>query len=85
MNRTHRLALAALLAFPPAPALADDRAQPDPKQLDVVLGAIKPAVFESAWSDIPWMLDLTAARRKAAAEGKPLFVWTMSGEPLGQC
>jgi hypothetical protein len=46
---------------------------------------IKPAADESYWSEIPWMMDLAAARRKAAAEGKPLVVWTMSGEPLGHC
>ena len=34
---------------------------------------------------IPWMSDLAEARRKAAQEGKPLYVWTMAGEPLGQC
>ncbi len=53
--------------------------------LDKLIHRIKPTPAESSWSSIPWQLDLTAARKKAAAEGKPLFVWTMSGEPLGQC
>ena len=55
------------------------------KNFDKLVELIKPTAAESSWSRIPWMLDLDAARRKAAAEGKPLFVWTMSGEPLGQC
>jgi hypothetical protein len=46
---------------------------------------IKPTAEESLWSEIPWLLDLNEARKKAVAAGKPLFVWSMSGEPLGQC
>ena len=46
---------------------------------------IKPSPAESVWSNIPWLTDLNEARRKAAAEGKPLIVWTMGGEPLGEC
>jgi hypothetical protein len=55
------------------------------QQFEQLLTMIKPAPNESLWSDIPWMMDLPAARKKAAAEGKPLVVWTMSGEPLGHC
>lgn len=46
---------------------------------------IKPTPEESLWSSVPWLGDLNEARRRAAAEGKPLFVWTMAGEPLGMC
>ena len=35
------------------------------------------------WTEIPWETDLTAARRRAAREGKPLFLWMMDGHPLG--
>jgi hypothetical protein len=58
---------------------------PGDQLLSQQLEMIKPTWRESSWSQIPWMLDLTAARNKAAAEGKPLFVWSMSGEALGQC
>ena len=44
---------------------------------------IRPSAEEIAWLDIPWETDLTAARRKAAAEGKPIFLWEMDGHPLG--
>jgi hypothetical protein len=40
---------------------------------------------EAAWDQFPWMTDLWEARRKAAAEGKPILIWMASGHPLGQC
>lgn len=48
---------------------------------------IKPAAGEARWAEVPWMpsTNLWAARQKAAAEGKPLFLWYMAGEPLGVC
>lgn len=48
---------------------------------------IKPAPGEARWAQVPWMpsTDIWAARKKAAAEGKPLFLWYMAGEPLGTC
>jgi hypothetical protein len=33
--------------------------------------------------DIPWMTSLWEARQRAAAEGKPLLVWTGEGHPCG--
>jgi hypothetical protein len=35
------------------------------------------------YNDVPWMTDFWAARKKAAAEGKPLLVWVGDGHPLG--
>lgn len=46
---------------------------------------MKPQADEWKWAHVPWMSDLGEARKRAAAEGKPLYVWTMAGEPLGQC
>jgi len=46
---------------------------------------IKPQPGESKWATIPWLTDLAEARRKAAAEDKPLFVWRAGGgEVLGR-
>jgi hypothetical protein len=46
---------------------------------------IKPQPGESKWATIPWLTDLAEARRKAAAEDKPLFVWRAGGgEILGR-
>ena len=39
----------------------------------------KPGGFD----DLPWLTDLWEARKKAAAEGKPLLVWVGDGHPLG--
>ena len=74
------LAMGAALA---PPGQASDAIPPE--RFQEFLTLIKPAPEESLWSSIPWMGDLTRARRKAAAEGKPLYVWTMAGEPLGMC
>jgi len=42
---------------------------------------IKPT--PGGFDDIVWMTDLWEARKKAAAEGKPLLVWVGDGHPLG--
>lgn len=47
---------------------------------------IKPQPGESRWLDIPWLIDVHAARQKAAAEGKPLFVYSGGGATgIGAC
>jgi hypothetical protein len=48
-----------------------------------LIALIAPAKGEQAWLSIPWETDLTAARKKAAAENKPIFLWEMDGHPLG--
>lgn len=60
---------------------ADDRL--DAANFDKFLAMIKPRPGEAPWAEIPWIADLYEARKKAAAEGKPLFVWSASGESLG--
>jgi hypothetical protein len=48
---------------------------------------IRPSAGEARWAEVDWMpaSDIWAARKKAAVEGKPLFLWYMAGEPLGSC
>jgi len=47
---------------------------------------IRPQPGESRWMDIPWLTDLHAARQKAAAEGKPLFLMASgSALSIGMC
>src|SRR5262249_54814451 len=58
----------------PAPMIAADR-------FDELRALIKPK--PGGFDDLPWMTDLWEARKKAAAEGKPLFVWVGDGHPLG--
>jgi hypothetical protein len=52
-----------------------------PDRFDKLRALIKPA--PGGFDDLPWMTDLWEARRKAAAEGKPLLVWVGDGHPLG--
>jgi hypothetical protein len=46
---------------------------------------IRPRYGEALWAEIPWTYDLYKARQKAAAEGKPLCVWRMAGDPTAAC
>src|SRR5262245_25131816 len=50
-------------------------------QLDKLRTLIKPK--PGGFDDLAWMTDLWQARKKAAAEGKPLLVWVGDGHPLG--
>lgn len=52
-----------------------------PAEFERLHALIKPAL--AAYETIPWRTDLLAARREAVAAGKPLFLWTMNGHPLG--
>jgi len=46
---------------------------------------ISPQEGESRWREIDWLTNVTAAREKAAAEGKPIVIFTAAdGSPLGR-
>jgi len=38
---------------------------------------------DELWRSVPWKVSILDARDQAAKEGKPIFVWVASGEPLG--
>jgi hypothetical protein len=44
---------------------------------------ILPGAREDRWARIPWQPSLWQARKVAAAQGKPIFLWEMDGNPLG--
>ena len=47
---------------------------------------IKPQPGELRFHEIPWLIDVWEARKKAAAEGKPILVWSgAGGAPIGVC
>jgi hypothetical protein len=47
---------------------------------------IRPQPGESRWMEIPWLIDVHEARKKASAEGKPLFVYSGGGASgIGAC
>jgi hypothetical protein len=54
-----------------------------PDQVPALQALIKPGQGEDVWATIPWLTDLTEARRVAAREGKPILLWEMDGHPLG--
>ena len=56
-----------------------------PEDFDRLHKMIKPQPGEWKFAEIPWAKTVREAREKSAAEGKPLLIWYMVGEPLGQC
>jgi hypothetical protein len=94
LQSTTRFVVSALLGLAisaPARARADDKPPPPPlmdlpaDQLEKFHLLIKPIHGEMSWrTEIPWLTNLTEARAKAAAEGKPILVWIAAdGHPLG--
>jgi hypothetical protein len=58
----------------------------DPEQFDGLFKLIRPQTGELRFHEIPWLVDVWEARKKAAAEGKPILVWSgAGGAPLGVC
>ncbi len=58
-------------------------AETPPAAVTDLLSVIQPAADEASWLAIPWETNLTEARRKADAAGRPIFLWEMDGHPLG--
>ncbi len=57
----------------------------DPADFDRLLAVIKPQPGESPWREIPWLTNVTEARRRASAEDKPLVIFTAAdGSPLSR-
>jgi hypothetical protein len=85
MIRNH---LAVLLALGLASSFArGDDAVPEitAADLDRLLADIKPQPGESPWREIPWLTNVTEARRKATTENKPLVIFTAAdGSPLSR-
>ena len=78
------LALVPLLAASVAhPARGADERVPriEPGQFEKLRELSRPK--PGGYADVPWMTDLWAARKKAAAEGKPILIWVGDGHPLG--
>ena len=47
---------------------------------------IRPQPGESRWLEVPWLIDVHEARQKAAAAGKPLFIYSGGGATgIGPC
>ena len=76
-----KVLLACGLAALPGTARASEPLTP--QQFEKLHALIKPAAGEEKWATIPWQTSLWEARKRAAAEGKPILLWEMDGHPLG--
>lgn len=88
MKALHLFVLvAAGLTFSKLAAQPSPEAAPIPADQFARLHAlIKPQPGELRFHEIPWLIDVWEARKKAAAEGKPILVWSgAGGSPVGVC
>jgi hypothetical protein len=87
MKRCCALLPAALLSLATIPGRGESGSAPADRELNSLQELIMPGPQDSQWMNVSWQpaSNLWAARRNAAAEGKPLFLWYMAGEPLGPC
>jgi len=85
ISLTRKVWLAALLLGAAAPALPAQSAI-TPETFDKLRALIRPHEGESRWREIDWLTSLHDARARAAAEGKPILLWSGGGAPpLGGC
>ncbi len=76
-----------LLSAPALPGRGGDAPFPplSPDDLGHLLATIKPQKGESPWREIPWLTNVTDARRKAVALDRPLVIFTAAdGSPLSR-
>ena len=62
-----------------------NKSLPGPADLTKFATVIKPSAAANKWQQIPWLTDVNEARRLASEEKRPLFLWTVFGEPLDEC
>ena len=66
---------ALMLAVAGGDGLSDDRFRTLHEQL-------RPPADE-VWRKVPWKVSLVEAQNEAARLKKPIFIWSMDGNPLG--
>ena len=61
--------------------------QPSPStaELTQLAAVIKPSAKANQWQQVPWLTDVAEGRKLAKEEKRPLFLWTVFGEPLDEC
>ena len=56
------------------------------ERFDKLHTLIKPQPGELRFNEIPWLINVWEARKKAGGEGKPILVWSgAGGAPIGVC
>jgi hypothetical protein len=69
-----------------APAQEKDARRLSDAEFEKLHRMIKPQAGEARWMEITWYPNVWEARQRAAAEGKPLFLWAGSGgAPAAGC
>jgi len=77
----HRLSFSAItvLLTLSSIAAADQSTPPSRQHFVELLRLAQPQAGEALWAGVPWLTDLSQARRRAVAEDKPLFIWRSGG------
>jgi hypothetical protein len=83
------LALTPALADKPSGNAKSTKDQLTPKSFPQLHKTLRLQPGEYRWDEIPWVASVWHARKKAAAENKPIFVFGTAGagfnDPLGNC
>jgi hypothetical protein len=80
------LLCAALPAAGQTPAGGQEARWPSAAEFAKLHRLLRPQPGESRWMEVAWHPSVWEGRRKAAAEGKPLFLWAGSGgAPAAGC
>jgi hypothetical protein len=66
-------------------AVESGKPLPTSPELAKLAAVIKPSAAANKWQQIPWLTDVNDARKLAKEEKRPLFLWTVFGEPLDEC
>jgi hypothetical protein len=77
--------LLVVAAGPHGQAAEPEKPLPTSEELAKLAAVIKPSAAASKWQQIPWLTDVNEARKLAKDEKRPLFLWTVFGEPLDEC
>ena len=80
------LALVGSLGSTLAPATAQEPPRPDRRASFVSWFDARferMPMAEEAWQEVAWVTDFKRARELAALQGRPIFCWSMNGNPLG--
>ena len=77
-----RALLAVLILVPASGGLAQTLPDLTPTEFRELLASLVPHTPEK-WQSVPWKTGLLEARALAVKSGKPIFMWSMNGNPLG--
>lgn len=77
------LALSPLLAS--VAVTGQDGSDAEPSELQRQAGAVRATPDEMRFKQIPWVTDVFEGFRLAREEKRPVFLYVVTGDPLGDC